>query len=306
MNKNPLEQKLINNSKERVESNHSDISKVRLLLAADAAEEINILKSIGLDHHIKVAENKQGDNIIRTTGEERFGKPIVALAEIERLCKDYRLYMRKANEYIGSIPNDLGVELKHFCKKCEIDTSVKNSDYSDFYIIAPPKMFKGYTSPLNNFLGTLDEMQEEREARIRARELDPILVYKDPNNAGYYAIVKSWGKDFTPMRRLYAMLTTKTFINLTISFAVRLLFPFLIYLFYAYMNNGTTLVVEHKGHMDVSSLNVFIQIIVGAIILITLIGSTFEDGIISPFRKHLIKSVCKNPINENHYRGNRR
>jgi hypothetical protein len=305
MNKNPLEQKLINNSKERVESNHSDISKVKLLLAADAAEEISVLKSIGLDHHIKVAENKQGDNIIRTTGEEKFGKPIVALAEIERLCKDYRLYMRKANEYIGSIPNDLGVELKHFCKKCEIDTTVKNSDYSDFYIIAPPKMFKNYTRPINNLLGTFDNMREEREAKIRARELDPILVYKDPNNAGYYAIVKSWGNDFTPVRKLYAMLTSETFINFIISFTARALIPYLIYLFYAYMNNGTTLMHEHNGRLHYDVLNFIIQCVVGIAIIIVLVNS-IEKEYVASFRRSFIKRVCIKPITSYHYERNRR
>ena len=46
MTNNPLEKKLISNSKERVESNHSDIDKVKLLLAADAKEETDVLKSI--------------------------------------------------------------------------------------------------------------------------------------------------------------------------------------------------------------------------------------------------------------------
>lgn len=309
MTNNPLKKKLINNSKERVESNHSDIDKVKLLLAADAKEETDVLKSIGLDHHIKVAENKQGDNIIRTTGEEIYGKPIVALAEIERLCKDYRLYMKKANQYIGAIPNDLGVELKHFCKNGNIDTTSKNSDYSDFFIIAPPKMFKGYNNPIENLFSAADDVKRERdeirEAKIRARELDPILVYRDPSNAGYYAVVKSWGSDFTPLRKVYAFLTNKRVINLTISFVARIVIPYLIYLFYAFMNNGTTLMQEN-GKYSIS--NLIIQTVLAFIIGIFFIATLAEKdaAIVGPFRKHLIERVCKNPIQDGiHYNRNR-
>lgn len=307
--KNNLEKKLINNSKERVNSNHSEIEKVKLLLASDAKEETDVLKSIGLDHHIKIGENKQNDNIIRTTGEKKFGKPIVALAEIERLCKDYRLYMKKANQYIGSIPNDLGVELKHFCKKCNIDTTVKSNEYSDFFIIAPPKMFKNYNNPIENLIGVVDDIKRERdeirEAKIRAKELDPILVYRDPSNAGYYAVVKSWGNDFTPLRKLYAFLTNEKVINMTISFVARIFIPYLIYLFYSFMNNGSTLYNINKN--QITGFNFAIQCIVGLILLIIFLGSFMDgNGLIRPFRKNLIRKVCKDPIPDSiHYNKNR-
>jgi hypothetical protein len=135
------------------------------------------------------------------------GKEVLHLRDIDKLCKDYRLYLRPAKEYIGSIPPDLGAELNRFCKDNKI-VLPSSSDYSKFFIIAPPKMFKGYDTPVRVVKRGFDKYIERvKEARRRRLE-DPILVYELPER-GYYAVIKSWGKDFTPLRRLYGMFTTQ-------------------------------------------------------------------------------------------------
>lgn len=75
---------------------------------------------------------------------------------------------------------------------------------------------------------------KEREERIRKAKEDPILVYRIPGEDGLYAIVKSWGEDFTPLRRLYGMLTHPKIVKLFTFWTPYLVLNYLLIYKFAY------------------------------------------------------------------------
>ncbi len=203
---NILEEKLVNISKDSNAEGDAIVQDVKLLLADTASEERQVLRSIGLSFDLNLAESKLQDQIIKKTNSDKLGRVVVTGEDIKKMCTDYRLYMKPASRYTGTIPPTLGAELTRFCKEKNIPLTAY-ADHSKFFIIAPPKMFSGYKSPMNVFNETMREMEEERAEMRRLREEDPILVYKLED--GYYAIIKSWGDDFSWLRRIYGWMTSR-------------------------------------------------------------------------------------------------
>lgn len=207
---NELEKLLVSKGDVSLSSGEAALNEVKQLLASNANNEINTLKSIGLDNDIKFIEAQKEDFIIRSQSAKKFERPVVSRADIQSILLDYRLYMKPAREYIGRIPADLGAELTRFCADKSIPLPA-SSEYSNFFIIAPPKMFKGYQSPMEIALGALNVAQREAERRRVEAAKDPILVYKIDDT--HFAVVKSWGNDFTPLRRFYGFITRRSFIK---------------------------------------------------------------------------------------------
>jgi hypothetical protein len=203
---NILEEKLVNISKESSKQGDEIVQDVKLLLEGAASEERSTLRAIGLDFDLNLAEKKLEEQIIKRTATDTLGKTIVLADDIKKMCINYRLYMKPAKEYIGTIPLTLGAELTRFCKEKNIILS-GNTEMNGFYIIAPPRMFKGYLTPTQVFRKTVFDMDEERaKERQRIKDEDPILVYK-LQEKGYYAIIKSWGNDFSWLRKIYGWMT---------------------------------------------------------------------------------------------------
>lgn len=228
---NKLEKVLTRKADKTVESGEAVVESVKLLLDNNQAAERKLLGAIGLDSDIRYAEMHQADLVTRNKNQKELEKTIIHIDEIRDFCLQYRLYLRPARMYDGHLPDDLGPELLRFTKEKKIAVG-NDSAYSNFYIIAPPKMFSDYKSPIQMVKRAFDFTLAESAERKRLAELDPILIYKldeSINGPGYYAVIKSWGEDFTPLRRIYGVLTTKFVINL-ISFFMHLL-PGIISLF---------------------------------------------------------------------------
>jgi len=181
-------------------------SEAKLLLATNEQKELDTLKAIGLSAEILHKEEILEDLLIRERHQERFKAQVVHKKDIQKLLLRYRLYMKGTTSYRGRIPPTLGAELTRFCEEKNIVLS-GNPAVNRFYIIAPPKMFYDYKNPGEVFLEAIDVYKKE-ERKFWASFEDPILVYKT-DTPGYYAVIKSWGNDFTPLRRLYGFLTTK-------------------------------------------------------------------------------------------------
>jgi len=199
---NTLEKKLVGIGKSTSEASEALVSEVKLLLESTASQERQVLRSIGLSAELNFAEAEQENLQIIKLGKENLGKEIITSSDIRKFCLEYRLYIKKAKEYMGTIPATLGAELLRFCEEKKIPVPAHH-DHSNFYIIAPPKMFRGYKNPLQ----VLEIANNERKEAIRKREEDPILVYKLQN--GYFAIIKSWGDDFTWLRKIYGFFTRR-------------------------------------------------------------------------------------------------
>lgn len=204
---NELETKLVNIAKRSVDEGEELVKEVKLLLEAESVEERATLSSIGLDFELKIASKRNEDLMIRQRGKILLEREVLSYNEIAELCTKYRLYMQPARNYRGSVPAELAAELNRYCKEKSI-TLPKSSDYSNFYIIAPPKMFAEYLSPGQVMKKAMSISADLAAERKRLRDEDPILVYRLDDSKEHYAIIKSWGNDFTPLRRVYGALTT--------------------------------------------------------------------------------------------------
>lgn len=203
---NELEKKLTEFGEDRAAEQNRIVDSAKMLLASNAAEERRTLRSIGLDYEINQLEHEKGDAAERQKAKALYGGSVLRREEIQDFCEKYRLYRRPAREYVGSIPATLGAELTRFCNEKKIPLP-GSSDYSNFFIIAPPKMFKDYRGPLQVLAEACEVTIKETERRlkvIRDTMIDPILVYR---TGDYFVVVKSWGDDFTPLRRLHGLLT---------------------------------------------------------------------------------------------------
>jgi hypothetical protein len=202
---NPLERKLIEESQKNNPEAERAIDEIKLLLSNNEAEEREILKKVGLDYDLNKIEAVKETYITKKNFKGIFNKEIVTADEIRKLCFDYRLNVLPAKRYAGRIPANLGAELVRFQKKHNLALS---PNMNKFFIIAPPRMFTGYRSILQILLDTNKAIRKER----LQRENDPILIYEV--NEGYYAIIKSWGNDFTLLRRIYGLLLNNGLIKI--------------------------------------------------------------------------------------------
>lgn len=231
---NTLERMATKIAKQQTDQSEKLVEEAKLLLAGDAQEERHVLHSIGLDANLSRIEQHNGDLIVRKGAGEFYGKKIIHLDELRTLCKDFRLIMRPARQYIGTVPPDLGAELKNFTKEKNIPLT--GVTYSEFFIVAPPKMFSGYQT----FSQIWDQENKiavaARKERIRLKDEDPMLVYRLPS--GHFAIIKSWGEDFTFMRRIYSFLVKKAttkWINFLTHVALLAAFFFIEFKFASFM-----------------------------------------------------------------------
>lgn len=300
---NTLEKKLAERADKTTEDNESLVGEAKLLLSSNAADERNTLRSIGLDNDIQYIEEKQQDLLIRKSHGEKLDSQILHISEINGFCLDYRLYMRPAREFIGIIPTTLGADLHRFCKEKNIPLSAHN-DYSNFLVIAPPKLFKGYESVAKTAAVSMDLVIEERKSRIeeqkraereRLRQMDPILVYK-LQEPGYYTVIKSWGNDFSGVRRLYGALTRKFSVKL-LNFLANVALVFLSFKLsmwqFGYFRSLTTLV---NGEIKAGIWWIVLAIIFcGAIAIANMIWISSEDTV--SFRRKIIGRMTYNETN---------
>lgn len=205
---NTLEKMATKIAKKRTDQSEKLIEEVKLLLAGDAQEERHALASVGLDFNLSRIEKRNGDLILRKNAGDFLGKKIIHQNELRTLCKDFRLVMRPARMYVGTIPPDLGTELKNFAK--EKNVPLVGVSHSNFFVVAPPKMFSDYSPFSDIWTRENNQRKAEIEERIRIKNEDPMLVYRLDNSKEHFAIIKSWGEDFTFVRRIYAFLVKKS------------------------------------------------------------------------------------------------
>ncbi len=203
---NPIEKELVKAGEKKINESMSLVNDVKMLLADNASEERELLKQIGLDRDIRFIESRKEDILTRQKQSEFFGKPIVHFSEIKKICEMYRMDMRHASSFSGVLPNDLPAELLRLTREKKIPIAAHH-DHNNFMVIAPPKMFNGYQTLGEIYAEGARIQREEKERARLARENDPILLYKLDND--YYAVIRSWGNDFSWMRRLYAICTTR-------------------------------------------------------------------------------------------------
>lgn len=207
--KNPLVKKLQSIAIKNDKGGQMFLDASKQLLSANEAREKSILSSLGLNGHLVAAETAYEKVLIKNKHKEKFSQDIYTLEDIKSLALDYRLYFRSTHEYRGNIPNDLGICLSKLFAKHNLDTS-QYQDGRAFFILAPPAMFKEYTTPKDKVKSFFENWSKDTKAWVDSQR-DPVLFYKIDDN--HYMLVKSWGKTFTPYRRALGFLSKNWVVN---------------------------------------------------------------------------------------------
>jgi hypothetical protein len=290
---NPFEKQLTKNSEKAAEQTDKLVQDVKLLLDTNASEERTLLRQIGLDRDIQAIEEKKNNELTRKRAKDRFGRAIVSEVNIQDLCKRYRLRMKHASSFVGVIPSDLPAELVRFSKEHNVVIAASNS-YNNFYVIAPPKMFSDYQTFGQIVYKELTDREAEAAERKRLRDEDPILVYKIPDNPGFYAVIKSWGDDFTAIRRFYS-LVMRPFPLQVLNFLHKVALVALSYWFHAKLWKYWDIITPDNvnGHEYLITVASGVVLVILATIHIYFTGVYFWEKSHGLTRKHIIRKLLR-------------
>lgn len=138
-----------------VENNDSLTKSAVLLLEnpSDNVEEIRMLRTIGLDKHIRKVETRKNDIQRVEILKKKYNRNIFTGKELKTLCVNQGLCLRRADTYEGEIPLELSRALLGFVeenKRIVEDENGRKRDLSNlhlsessFFILSTKKSFKG-------------------------------------------------------------------------------------------------------------------------------------------------------------------
>ena len=206
-NQTNLEKILVSSNKEQ---ENVVLDNANKLLLAQSTSELQILNDLGLGKRILEAQNKHAQVLTMQGAKNKYGYEVFTYEQLLSFGCKYRLFLRKANRFIGEIPSDLPAELVKFKQDNNLNINGSmNSDGGRFFILAPPHMFDNYESFVTKHINEVKETPLRYKAYIESFK-DPILFYKD-SETDMFVKIKAWGNDFTPYRRILGALTVTEF-----------------------------------------------------------------------------------------------
>lgn len=160
-------------------SEQSAITEAQRLIADKGAEDMEILKEMGMHHSVMKAIDLHGKRIELENLELKYGK-VFSIEEIKEVACKYALKFKRSDDYRGAVDPVMLQKMKEFFHDSGIELNKAKMGYN-FYILAPSKAFNLIDRPV-------------------PAPPDPILFYKlDEHN---YRLIHKWGSDLTPFRRL--------------------------------------------------------------------------------------------------------
>jgi hypothetical protein len=152
-------------------------------------------------------------------------------------------------------------------------------------------MFAGYENPAQVFYNAISTANNKRAERIRRRREDPILVFRLPERNGYYAVIKSWGNEFTWLRRIYGVLTRKKTVHFLNFFICTAIVYGLIKAAFAQANYLIDLVpIDKYNNGDgYDLLGILLFIVLAIITPMLFIFNVYPKGI----RKEIVKKITQ-------------
>lgn len=177
-----LEKELKNVSKtqRRDLSTSVAVTETQRLIADKGAEDMDILRSMGMHSSVMKAIELQGRKIELESLENKYGQ-IFTFQEIRSLALRYGLRFLRSDSYKGSIDPEMLAKMKEFFGDAGIEMNKAKLGYN-FFILAPYTAFN---------------MKERENKPVPP---DPILFYKlDESN---YRLIHKWGADLTWYRRI--------------------------------------------------------------------------------------------------------
>lgn len=201
------------------------IAETKLLLQDNAWEERDMIVSIGLSHTNKVFEEELESNILLKQNELEYDV-VYTKAHIQSLCRKYRLRLLSPYSYKGATPPSLGRDVINFQNKYNIP----KMHSSNVVMLAPAELFNTPSiSPLKALAKGINNFVQSQK--------DPALLYITPER--FYVPIKSWGSDFTILRRIKGWLFYRA-MNLALACAC---IPFAIIMLCAFKSYPVTAAV---------------------------------------------------------------
>jgi len=180
-------------SQQRQEADDTIVQQVQKLLDTKGQEEREILRKSGLNHHINIAEDIQGEAIERKTFFDKYGDSLT-VSEVEAICRKYALRCLKIDMYKGNIGPNVSSDIKRFVDKHKLHAELDSGNFRrQLYIMAPKEAFK-----------------------LKARPKDPVLFYNPNEYSSYgkksFIPVSKWGNDFTFLRVIKGLFNHAAFL----------------------------------------------------------------------------------------------
>lgn len=157
------------------------VTEVKALLTESSAEDRNILKTMGLDTHLEIADNKHTKLIELNELNSKYNGHVYHIDTIKKLAVDYRLRFLNTRRYKGAINVEVPAKIKAFAKENNIELNPSTLEYK-FFMLAPAEDF------------------DIRDVKKIIPHKDPALFFKVDDS--HYRLIHKWGGDFTPLRLL--------------------------------------------------------------------------------------------------------
>jgi hypothetical protein len=182
--------KEISKKSEELKNNNEStiVNQVQLLLESENQKDKELLKAVGLGHHIIEAENTKSVNIERKTFFDKYGD-FLTESQVEDIASKYGLKCLPIHMYKGNISPTVAADIKEFIKKHNINEGMINS---------------------GNFKNCLSILAPASNFTLKVIPKDLVLFY-NPNKYNkdledIFIPVAKWGNDFTYFRRLVGLL----------------------------------------------------------------------------------------------------
>jgi len=186
-----LEKELDKLSVKEQGSNTKDIKEATLLLSAPS-EDLSILHTLNLDHHIKKSKKKVEISQKLTILADQFNRKTYTGDQLKKLCLKYDLKLLSSNFYKGKIDDQLASKIKEFDKENK-DVSISSQH---FFVLAVRESFS------RNRSGNASNDESEtkclffyRESADRNSENIHLAGNKD-----VFTLIHSWGKEYNTSR----------------------------------------------------------------------------------------------------------
>ena len=156
------------------------VSETQRLIADKGAEDMGILKEMGMHDSVMKAVELHGRKLELDALESKYGQ-IFTFEEIKSLALRYGLRFLRSDNYKGSVDPQMLAKMKEFFADAGIEINKARLGFN-FFILAPYTAFN---------------MTERENKPIPP---DPILFYKlDEHN---YRLIHKWGADLIWYRRI--------------------------------------------------------------------------------------------------------
>ena len=181
--------------KDKIEQSKDTDSADTLLLLADnsKSKEVEILKTIGLDHHIREVEKVKNDLTRVQIIEQTYNRPVYTGEQIKKLCNQYGLRILRADSFKAKTPKYAGEEILKFIDENtkEVVTNEESGKTkkvcnlhvteSSFFILTTNRSFNG---------------KSIESATLFYREKRDDQHYYNASEKDIFVEICSWGKSF--------------------------------------------------------------------------------------------------------------